>query len=176
MNSSKTAQALMVKFNYEEQGFRVALVKPATDTRDGADVVKSRIGLESKCFPIPNTYNFLAFDLYDYDVIIVDEAQFLTAKQVDQLKLIALAKMPVICYGLKTDFQTHLFEGSKRLIEIADSITEIKSVCKCGQAASVNARVKNNQIIRDGEQILVGGNEKYEAMCYECWVTGVACK
>ena len=161
----------MTKFNFEEQGLRVALAKPATDTRDGADIVKSRIGLESKCFVIDNTYNFLAFDLYDCDVIIVDEAQFLTAKQVDQLKLIALAKMQVICYGLKTDFQTHLFEGSKRLLEIADSITEIKSICKCGHQASINARVMDGQILRDGDQILVGGNESYKAMCYECWVS-----
>ena len=161
----------MIKFNYEEQGFRVALVKPATDTRDGTDIVKSRIGLESSCFVVDDTYNFLAFNLYDYDVIIVDEAQFLTAKQVDQLKLIALAKMPVICFGLKTDFQTHLFEGSKRLLEIADSITEIKSVCKCGQPASVNARVKDGRILRNGDQILVGGNKEYKAMCYECWVS-----
>lgn len=170
MGSSKTAQALMTKFNYEEQGYTVALVKPSVDNRDGSDVIKSRIGLESKCIVVSPDYNFYNFDLHTYKVIIVDEAQFLTEKQVDQLKLIAIARCPVLCFGLKSDFQTHLFEGSKRLFEIADSISEIKSVCKCGRKSEVNGRIENGKVITSGNQILIGGNEKYEAMCYHCWI------
>ena len=172
MNSSKTAQALMTKFNYEEQGYKVALIKPSIDIRDGTNIIKSRIGLESKCITVGTNYNFLNFDLHAYNVLIIDEAQFLTAKQVDQLKLIAIARYPVLCFGLKTDFQTHLFEGSKRLLEIADSVAEIKSVCRCGKKAECNARIENGKVVRDGDQILIGGNEKYIGMCYSCWLNG----
>lgn len=142
MGSSKTAQALMTKFNYEEKGCKVALMKPSTDTRDSVNIIKSRIGLQAECILIDENFDFYMFDTDPYDVIIIDEAQFLKEYQVNQLKDIAIhINTPVICFGLKTDFQTHLFEGSKRLIEIADSITEIKSVCKCGRKSEVNARI-----------------------------------
>lgn len=169
MGSSKTAQALMTKFNYEEKGYRVALVKPSIDDRDGDGVIRSRIGLQSECIVVDNDYCFLAYNFRDYDVIIVDEAQFLTARQVLELKMIAITYIPVLCFGLKTDFQTHLFEGSKRLFELADSISEIKSICRCGNKAEINARIVDGNVAYDGEQILIGGNDKYEAMCFKCW-------
>ncbi len=181
MNSSKTAQALMVKYNYEQQGKTVALLKPTVDTRTEADAVRSRVGLASRAIPLPRDGDIRELCLGERflrysggkpwpDVVIVDEAQFLTGAQVNQLKLLALDdSIPVLCYGLKTDFRTCLFEGSKRLLEIADSIQEIKTICKCGRKAEVNARFKNGEIVWEGEQIQIGGNESYQPMCYSCW-------
>ncbi len=185
MGSSKTAQALMTKFNYEEKGKKVFLFKPSTDTRDGTDVVKSRIGLSAKaCVVSPSdsikeyVLNSLFGDNSDgftTAIVIVDEAQFLKAKQVDELReLVDLYDITVICYGLRTDFQTHLFEGSKRLLELADTITEIKSMCACGKKATVSARIDfNGRTITEGEQIDIGGNEKYVGMCHKCYMEGV---
>lgn len=172
MGSSKTANALMVKFNYEEKGYKVALMKPSTDNRDGIDIIKSRIGLQEKAIVISKDDNIMKWYTTKSnfpDVIIIDEAQFLTEEQVNQLKDIAIKYIPVLCFGLKTDFQTHFFEGSKRLFEIADSIQEIKSICKCGRKAEVNARINNGKIIKTGEQVQIGGNESYIGMCYKCW-------
>ena len=171
MNSSKSANALMVKFNYEEQGYRVALLKPSLDDRDGVDIVKSRIGLEQKCYVIDRTVNLLEWYRAhrDYQVMIVDEAQFLTPEQVEQLKDLAVDAIPVLCFGFKTDFQTKMFPASKRLFELADSLSEIKSVCRCGRKAEVNARIHNGKIVKEGEQIFIGGNESYIGMCYKCW-------
>ena len=176
MGSSKTANALMVKFNYEEKGYKVALMKPSVDDRDGADIIKSRIGLQSKTIVISKAEDIKEWYLSlpnKPNVIIVDEAQFLTESQVNQLKDIAIEYIPVLCFGLKSDFKTHLFEGSKRLFEIADSIQEIKSICKCGRKAEVNARVKNGKIIDTGNQIEIGGNESYIGVCYKCWKEGL---
>lgn len=173
MGSSKTAQALMVKFNYEEKGYRVGLMKPSVDNRDGNTIVKSRIGLQDTGILIDREMNL--YEWYKenrYDVLIVDEAQFLTAAQIDQLKDVTIDFVPVLCFGLKTDFQTHMFEGSRRLFEIADSLMEIKSVCTCGRKAEVNARIQNGKIVREGEQIFIGGNESYIGLCYECWRKG----
>ena len=179
MGSSKSAQALMTKFNYEQKGFNVLLLKPSIDNRDdnGAKkMIKSRIGLSSECI----TFNS-NMDLYDFyinenqknkiDVIIIDEAQFCKEAQIDQCQAIA-DHIPVLCYGLKTNFKSHLFEGSKRLLEIADSISEIKSICKCGFKAIINARIVNGEIVYDGDEIDIGGDEKYEAMCYSCFIKG----
>jgi thymidine kinase len=170
MGSSKTAQALMVKFNYEEKGYRVGLLKPSVDNRDGETIVKSRIGLQDKGILIDWNLNVYTWYLQNrYDVLIVDEAQFLSGAQIEQLKDIAMEFVPVLCFGLKTDFQTHMFEGSQRLFEIADSITEIKSVCTCGRKAEVNARICDGKIIREGAQVFIGGNESYIGLCYQCW-------
>lgn len=170
MGSSKTAQALMTKFNYEEKGYHVGLMKPSVDDRYGQTIIKSRIGLQDKGALIDKNINLNDWYLKNpFDVLIIDEAQFLTGEQIDQLKDIAIAFVPVLCFGLKTDFQTHLFEGSKRLFEIADSITEIKSVCTCGRKAEVNARICDGKIIREGAQVFIGGNESYIGLCYECW-------
>lgn len=174
MGSSKTAQALITKFNYEERGMRVWLIKPSTDTRDGADVVRSRIGLSAVCDVItPADDLFARFcDGHDRDdVVIADEAQFFTPEQVDGMRRIADEfGRPVLCFGLRTDFRTRLFPGSCRLFEIADSITEIKTVCECGMKATVNARMdENGRILTEGEQVFLGGNDSYVAMCYKCW-------
>lgn len=176
MGCSKSAQALICKFNYEQKGYNVLLVKPSIDTRDfedGEAVVKSRIGISSKCKVFNKEQSIIQlFDEYSkekyYDVMIVDEAQFCSEKQIDELKEIA-NQIPVLCYGLKTNFKSYLFEGSKRLIEIADSLMEIKSVCRCGGKATINAMLVNGKVVTDGAEIQIGGDEKYEAMCYSCW-------
>lgn len=174
MGSSKTAQALMTKFNYEQKGMKVLLIKPSLAIRDEAKV-KSRIGLESDCMLINPTYNLYDFDdvtgdYSNFNAVIVDEAQFLTAEQVDQLRFIADAyDIPVFCYGLRTDFQTNLFEGSKRLFEVADSIEDIKNICECGNKALFNARVdKLGNIIIEGECI-EETVYSYKPVCSTCY-------
>lgn len=184
MASSKTANALMTRFNYEEKDNHVWLIKPDLDDRDDytdengmrVTVVKSRIGLSAKADVVGRDEDILrrfasVRDSAPVDVIICDECQFLSAEQVDQLKYIAeCCDTPVLCFGLRSDFQTRLFEGSKRLFEIADSITEIKSVCRCGKKAIVNARLDSNGcVVVEGDQIEIGGNDKYEGMCWGCW-------
>ena len=175
MGSSKTANALMVKFNYEEKGYRVKLIKPSLDTRDGNNIVKSRIGLESEAISFTrkdDIINWFYSEESICDCIIVDEVQFFTKEQIEDLKYIAELYVPVLCYGLKTNFKSELFEASKRLLEIADSISEIKSICACGKKSLINAKYKDNKIIYDGDEIDIGGNEKYVGMCYKCWKNG----
>lgn len=177
MGSSKTAQALITKFNYEERGMTVWLVKPQIDVRDGEQQIKSRIGLSADAYVLPFHENiYEAFRRLDHriDVIIVDEAQFLSEDQVDQLALIVIDyNIPVLCFGLRTDFRTKTFPGSKRLLEIADSLTEIKTICSCGKKATVNVRMDSQgRIITEGEQILLGGNDTYTPMCYQCFIEG----
>ena len=173
MGSSKTANALITKFNYEERGMKVWLIKPSTDTRDGADVVRSRIGLSESAYVVtPDTDIAEVFSTRsDCHVIIADECQFFTAAQIDQLRsIVDKLDVPVLCFGLRTDFLTHLFEGSRRLFEVADSINEIKTICKCGKKATVNARIdENGKTVTEGGQILIGGNDSYVAMCHSCW-------
>ncbi len=174
MGSSKTAQALITKFNYEERGMKVWLVKPAIDNRDGRDVIKSRIGLFAYSTTIEKgesiTELFLA-QMSDADVIIADECQFFTAEQIDELRrIVDEREIPVLCFGLRTDFLSHLFEGSRRLFEVADSISEIKTICECGSKATVNARLDANMnVVTEGSQVMIGGNESYVAMCHKCW-------
>jgi thymidine kinase len=173
MGSSKSAQALITKFNYEELGMRVWLIKPSVDTRDGADVIKSRIGLSARAQVITPEQDLV--EEYrragKHDVIISDEAQFFTPEQIDQLRfLVDEDDLPVLCFGLRTDFLTHFFPGAQRLMELADSITEIKTVCACGRKATVNARIDaDGRIVTSGGQILLGGNDSYIAMCHRCW-------
>lgn len=175
MGCSKSAQALITKFNYEERNMKVMFIKPAIDTRDGVDIVRSRIGLEAKAISIPadlDIYELYKNEHTDCQVVICDECQFLQPEQVDQLdKIVMDFDIPVLCFGLSTDFLTHLFPGSKRLFEIAQSITEIKSVCKCGAKATVNARFDDDgNVVYEGDQIVLGGNGRYEAMCRKCWL------
>ena len=186
MASSKTANALMTKFNYEEKGNKVWLIKPDLDNRDDyvdeqgkkVTVVKSRIGLSAVADVVRQEENLLQRfqTMAPVDVIICDECQFLTEDQVDQMKYIAeFCNTPVLCFGLRSDFQTKLFSGSRRLFEIADSITEIKSVCRCGKKAIVNARLnEKGRIVVEGAQILIGGNDTYEGMCWGCWQERIA--
>lgn len=172
MGSSKSAQALITKFNYEELGMKVWLIKPSVDTRDGAEIIKSRIGLEQRAqIILPEDDITEKFEEHsDLDVIIADECQFLTPEQIDQLRwLVDERGIPVLCFGLRTDFLTHLFPGSRRLFEVADSLTEIKTVCSCGHKATVNARIANGKVVTEGAQVFLGGNDSYVAMCHRCW-------
>ena len=179
MGSSKTAQALITKYNYEENNLKVWLLKPSADVRDGADILKSRIGLQAAVCIIPpeaDVYNIFVQTKKDAcDVIIVDECQFLTPAQIDQLRYIVNDfNVPVMCFGLRTDFQTRLFPGSLRLMEVADTIQEIKTICDCGAKATVNARIDaDGHIITQGAQVVLGGNDTYIAMCHKCYVNGI---
>lgn len=177
MGSSKTAQALITKFNYEERGLKVWLLKPLTDSRDGMTVIHSRIGLEAEALPVSPEDDIR--ELYrkhmDVNVIIVDECQFLTPDQIDQLReLVNECSIPVMCFGLRTDFRTKAFPGSLRLLELADEITEIKTMCSCGRKATVNARINQyGYVVTEGEQVMLGGNDSYTAMCHRCWVHSI---
>ena len=173
MGSSKSAQALITQFNYEELGMSVWLIKPSIDTRDGADIVQSRIGLRRSAEVITPEQSII--EAYAkagrHDVIIADEAQFFTPEQIDQLReLVDEEGLPVLCFGLRTDFQTKLFPGSRRLFELADSITEIKTICDCGRKATTNARISpDGYVITEGDQVFLGGNDSYIAMCHKCY-------
>lgn len=173
MGSSKSAQALITKFNYEEKNMTVWLIKPSVDDRDGKSAIKSRIGLEKQAEVIRPEDSIL--EAYKkagkHDVIISDEAQFFTPEQIDELRyLVDTEDIPVLCFGLRTDFLTHFFPGSRRLMELADSLTEIKTVCDCGRKATVNARIDGNgNIVTEGDQVFIGGNDSYVAMCHKCW-------
>lgn len=178
MGSSKSAQALITKFNYEERGMSVWLIKPSTDDRDGADIIRSRIGLEAKAQIISPEQDICEVykEVGAHDVIISDESQFFTPAQIDQLRsLVDREDIPVLCFGLRTDFLTHFFPGSQRLMELADSITEIKTICSCGKKAVVNARIdENGRIVTQGSQVMLGGNDSYIAMCHKCWKDQIA--
>ena len=178
MGSSKTAQALITKYNYEENDMKVWLIKPSADTRDGADILRSRIGLEAQVEVIPPSVDIYARFLGSHsrkcDVIIVDECQFMTRDQIDQLRTIVDEQnIPVLCFGLRTDFLTRLFSGSQRLMEIADVIEEIKTMCDCGAKATVNARINDGYIVTEGAQVVLGGNDCYIAMCHKCYIRGI---
>ncbi len=177
MGSAKTALLLTTAYNFEERNMDYVCLKPVIDTRESKNVIRSRIGIERDCGWIYNNTN-----LYDYartlyregrfvEWFLIDEAQFLTEAQVDQLaRVVDEMGSNVICYGLRTDFQTHLFEGSRRLFEIADTIDEIKSTCNCGRKTIVNARIDaNGNFVQEGEQVEIGGNDRYVAVCRNCW-------
>ena len=170
MGSSKTANAIMVQYNYHERGQNALLLKPRLDNRDGAKLVGSRSGLSAPCSYVEELEEI---DLSIYNCIIVDEAQFLTKSQVEYLvHIVDDLNVPVIAYGLRTDFQGNLFEGSTWLMAWADTIEEIKTVCWCGRKATFNARVQNGRVVKSGEQILLGGNESYVALCRRHWSDG----
>ena len=178
MGSSKTAQALITKYNYEENGLKVWLLKPSADTRDGQDILRSRIGLQAEveiATPDANIYDrYVAEHVGKCDAVIVDECQFLTPGQIDQLRgIVDDFNVPVMCFGLRTDFQTHLFPGSLRLMELADAIEEIKTMCDCGAKATVNARINDGYIVTEGAQVVLGGNDSYIAMCHRCYIRGI---
>ena len=178
MGSSKTAQALITKYNYEENDMKVWLLKPSADTRDGASILRSRIGLEAVveiATPDANIYDrYVAEHVGKCDAVIVDECQFLTPEQIGQLReIVDDFNVPVMCFGLRTDFRTHLFPGSQRLMEVADCIEEIKTMCDCGAKATVNARISDGYIVTEGAQVVLGGNDCYIAMCHRCYVHGI---
>lgn len=178
MGSAKTAVLLTQAYNFEERHMDYLCMKPVVDTREQSNIIRSRIGIERECkwiFSNTNLYE-LARDLYKkegriIDWYLIDEAQFLTVAQVDQLsRIVDDFGSNVICYGLRTDFKTNLFEGSRRLFEIADTIDEIKSTCNCGHKTIVNARIDSaGNIVEEGAQVEIGGNERYVAVCRKCW-------
>ncbi len=177
MGSAKTAMLLTTAYNFEERGMSYLCLKPSIDTREKKNVIRSRIGIERECqwiYRDTNLYTMIR-EMIKTDThpewILVDEAQFLLAEQVDQLALIVDSfGINVICYGLRTDFRTNLFEGSRRLFEIADTIDEIKSTCNCGRKTIVNARIDSRgEIITEGDQVEIGGNDRYISVCRNCW-------
>ncbi|MCR5808886.1 MAG: thymidine kinase [Clostridiales bacterium] len=173
MSSSKTAQAIMVKYNYGERGQKALLVKPSIDTRDGERIIKSRCGLKDDCV-LFHEMPLNEIKKQVYDCVIVDEAQFLTKEEVFLLiELVDKYNIPVICYGLRTDFRGEFFEGSKWLMAMADTIEEIKTICWCGKKAIMNARLDGKGgITRVGEQVVLGADDKYIGLCRKHWEEG----
>ena len=171
MGSSKTANAIMVRHNYMERGQRVLMLKPRLDTRDGATTIASRCGLNCECAFVEDLANY---NVRDFDCVIVDEAQFLTKAQVEALvHVVDVDRVPVIAYGLRADFQGNLFEGSQWLLAWADTIEEVKTICWCGKKATCNARVAGGRVIKEGEQVMLGGNESYVSLCRKHWAEGM---
>ena len=163
MGSSKTANAIMVQYNYEERGQKVLMLKPKLENRDGAVIVRSRCGLETACRFIEDV---TAADAQGYGCVIIDEAQFLTKAQVEMLvEMVDDYDVPVIAYGLRADFQNNFFEGSQWLMAWADTIEEIKTICWCGRKATCNARVVDGRVVQEGEQVVLGGNGQYVSLC-----------
>ena len=170
MGSSKTANAIMVQYNYHERGQKALMLKPRLETRDGEKTVRSRSGLSAPCEYVEDLDTI---DVSAYDCLIVDEAQFLTKSQVERLvRVVDEQNVPVIAYGLRTDFRGNLFEGSMWLLAWADAIEEIKTVCWCGRKATCNARIHDGRVVKDGQQILLGGNESYVSLCRKHWRDG----
>ena len=174
MGSSKTANALMTKFNYGEVGQKALLCKPAMDVRDGEKTVHSRIGLEEECVLLEDFAKYTEEEVRQYQCIIVDEVQFATPEQIDFLSdVVDFYDVPVVCYGLRADFQNRLFPGSERLIAIADHIQELKTVCWCGRKATCNARYNENGIVREGAQVMLGSNDRYKSLCRKHFKMGL---
>ena len=170
MGSSKTANAIMVQYNYQERGQKALMLKPRLEKRDGEKTVRSRSGLSAACEYVEDLDRI---DVKQYDCLIIDEAQFLNREQVEQLVgIVDQMDIPVMCYGLRADFQGNLFEGSQYLLAWADTIEEIKTVCWCGRKATYNARIHNGKVVKTGEQIMLGGNESYVSLCRKHWAEG----
>lgn len=174
MGSSKTANALMTRFNYESLGKKTLLVKPRIDTRTSEHTIESRIGLRHECVCSDELKAFSKKEIKKYDCIIVDEAQFLSKCEVHFLvKIVDNYDIPVVCYGLKSDYRGKLFAGSQELLIMADKISEIKSVCWCGRKATFNARFnEEGKIIKSGKQVVIGANDKYTSLCRKHWIEG----
>ena len=174
MGSSTTANALMVHFNYEERGQAALMVKPRLDTRDGDHMVRSRIGLTHPCVYFDEMRVMPEEDLKKYGCIIVDEAQFLSREEVHYLvHLVDGCGIPVMCYGLRADFKGELFPGSQELLVMADKIEEVKTICWCGKKATFNARFDGEgKVLKEGEQVVLGANDKYIGLCRRHWMAG----
>lgn len=178
MGSAKTALLLTTAYNFEERNLNYMCMKPFIDNREKSNVIRSRIGIERECRWIYNDTDLYQFaksyfesTMTVVDWFLIDEAQFLTEQQVDQLsRIVDDFGSNVICYGLRTDFKSRLFEGSRRLFEIADTIDEIKSTCTCGHKTIINARIDcNGDFVEDGAQVEIGGDDRYIAVCRKCW-------
>ncbi|MDO5569343.1 MAG: thymidine kinase [bacterium] len=173
MNSGKTIDIIKVAYNYYEMGMKTLVIKPAIDIKGNNNIV-ARNGLTRQADYLikskDNIYDLLKGKLSDIKCILVDESQFLLPQQVDELATIVDEyNIPIICYGLKTDFQSYLFSGSKRLLEVADSLEELKTICPCGKKALFNARLKEGEFVFTGEQVIIDGNAQYKALCRECY-------
>ena len=178
MGCGKTIDLLKTAYNYEERGQKVILFTAAKDNRAGVGKIKTRVGLERDAIPITDD-----MDIYEYvlkypgkvDCILVDEINFLKKKHIDSLgDIVDFFNIPVMCYGLRSDFLTNTFEGSKRLLEIADSIEEMKTICDCGKKAIINMRISDGKVVTEGKQIFVGGNESYKSVCRRCYKDYIA--
>ena len=180
MEAGKSAMLLIEAYNFEKRNINILCMKPSIDNRESIDKISSRIGIEKECFVIYPNYDIYAIvkkiislneNNNKLQWILVDESQFLTSEQVEQFRAIVDDfDISVMCYGLRTDCQTHLFEGSKRLFELADDIDELKISCSCGRKAIFNARFnENGELVANGEQILIGGEDKYKPMCSKCY-------
>ena len=177
MGCSKTANALMTQLKKKKKGLKVWLIKPELDTRDDIikedgttiSLIKSRVGISGEAVVIKSDQNIVPPT--GTDLIICDESQFLSEFQVDELKAIAETQdIPVYCYGLRTDFRTKLFPGSKRLFELASKTVELESICSCGNPAIINARFNSKgEIVTRGSVVELGGDDRYKALCYSCW-------
>lgn len=177
MNCGKTTSLLQVAHNYEERGMKVVLIKPSIDTKAN-DSVSSRIGVERKVdhlvSPKENLKGYLNLLVGNTSCVLVDEAQFLSESQVEELFVFSkLTNIPVICFGLRCDFRTNLFPGSKRLFELADEIEELYTICRCGRKARFNARIVNGEFTLDGDQVAIDGDVEYESLCGKCYLTKV---
>ena len=174
MGSSKTAKALMARFNYEERGQKTLLVKPRMDTRDGDHMVVSRIGLTHPCIYFDEMQKLTPMELTQNACIIVDEAQFLTKEEVMYLvHIVDDLDIPVMCYGLRADFKGDLFPGSEALLVYADKLEEVKTVCWCGRKAAFNARFDaNGHVVKSGAQVELGANDRYVGLCRRHWMAG----
>lgn len=177
MNCGKTTSLLQVAHNYEERGMKVVLIKPSIDTKAN-DSVSSRIGVERKVdhlvSPEENLKGYLNLLVGNTSCVLVDEAQFLSESQVEELFVFSkLTNIPVICFGLRCDFRTNLFPGSKRLFELADEIEELYTICRCGRKARFNARIVNGEFTLDGDQVAIDGDVEYESLCGKCYLIKV---
>lgn len=173
MDSAKTMNLLAVAHNYRQQGKTVFLLKPRLDDRFGGEVIASRSGLEKKVDLLVGDDTVLDVDMFTgLDCVLVDEAQFLSPDVVEQLRALTRThNVPVICYGLRTDFRTRLFPGARRLLELADSIEEVKVTCQyCNRKAIFNMRLIDGVATERGEQVQIGGNESYAPVCHLCYV------
>lgn len=174
MGSSKSANALMVRYNYEERGQKALMVKPDIDQREGKAIVNSRIGLNYPCVWFDELRAMKSEDIQTWQCIIVDEAQFLSKEEVGFLTdVVDDLNVPVICYGLRADFKGDLFPGSEALLACADIIEEVKTICWCGRKAICNARFdETGKVLKEGEQVVLGANDKYIGLCRRHWKEG----
>ena len=186
MGSGKSFDLIRTAYNYKERGMVALVYKPETDTRDGSDecFITTRVGMNYPAKWIRDDDNMITVLEDDYvaantmmapvKAVIIDECQFLSEKKIDEIQYFSMKyDIPIIFYGLKVDFTGHLFDGSKRILEVADTVSELKGICHCGQIARQNARVINGVIQKTGKTVSIGGNEMYIALCNKCFREGV---
>jgi len=173
MGSGKSIDLLKASYNYKERGKKPLLITSTIDNRYGSCKITTRIGISEKAYAFSkedNIYEYISSIRNDVDVVLADEAQFFSREQIQQLSdIVDILDIPVICYGLRSDFQNKLFPGSHELLAIADKIEEMKTMCECGKKATCNLRIINGDIVTEGKQIFIGGNESYLPVCRKCY-------